>query len=165
MTVFSIEDIDKLHQTNLGQAVTKLKEIDVCCGVDPKFAGLNGWVFEQTIRYCIQKELEAKNISLKISEQVSLCGRAKADLLVGNTAIEIKTSGLFGMNGVERYKRYHSQAIEKGFNRYLYLTWEESHVKYRSGLDNALGKENVFYICDNGEWKRFIDVILSANSK
>lgn len=163
MTIFNTNDIDKLHQTSLEQARFKLTEIEVFCGEEPGFAGLNGWVFEQTIRYCIARELEAKGVNLRIDEQVSLGGRAKADLHVGNTVIELKTSGLFGLSDIERYGRYRDQAHDKGFNRYLYLTWDEKYKPYRTGLDLALGKENVFHISEEDEWERFIDVIISTN--
>lgn len=164
MNIFSIDDIKKLHQASRDQALSKLKEVEVYSGDEPSFAGLNGWVFEQTIRYCVTHELEAKCVNLEIKEQVSLGGRAKADLQVGNTVIELKTSGLFGQSDVERYGRYRGQALDKGFNRYLYLTWDESHKPYRSGLEQVLDKENVFYISEEGEWRRFIDAIISANT-
>lgn len=164
MKIFSTNDINRLRQTSLDLALSKLKEVEVYSGDEPSFAGLNGWVFEQTIRYCATRELEAKGVNLEIKEQVSLGGRAKADLHVGNTVIELKTSGLFGQSDVERYGRYRGQALDKGFNRYLYLTWDESHKPYRSGLEQVLGKENVFYISEEGERGRFIDVIIAANS-
>jgi len=164
MNIFNTDDIERLHQSSLDQARSKLKEVEVYCGDEPSFAGLNGWVFEQTIRYCVTRELEANGANLEIKEQVSLGGRAKADLQVGNTLIELKTSGLFGLNDVERYSRYKDQALDKGFNRYLYLTWDERHKPYRTGLNQSLGEENVFYISEEGEWGRFIDVIISSNS-
>ena len=163
MNIFSTDDIERLHQSSLDQVRSKLKEVEVYCGDQPSFAGLNVWVFEQTIRYCITRELEAKGVNLEIKEQVSLGGRAKADLKVGNTAIELKTSGLFGLADVEKYGRYNQQALDKGFNRYLYLTWDECHKPYRAALEHTLGKENVFYLCEEGEWARFIDTIISMN--
>ncbi|KAF0219200.1 MAG: hypothetical protein FD174_2286 [Geobacteraceae bacterium] len=138
------------------QAREKLREIDVFCKNDPSFAGLSGWVFEQTIQHCIQKELKARGIDIEVTEQVPLKGRAKADLGIGKFAvIEVKTSGLFGMGDVERYKKYKEAALEQGFERYLYLTWSENHPPYKIGLNEALGVENIFYIENTSEWSRF----------
>lgn len=161
--IFNEQEVWDLYDTNLIQAQNKLSEIEVYCGRKAEFAGLSGWVFEQTIKYCILKELEAKGVKAEVREQVSLGGRAKADLAVGQAAIELKTSGLFGIGDVERYRKYKKDAEAQRFKRYLYLTWEETYFPYKEGLNQALGKNNVFYLKDNGEWQRFIYVISGAD--
>ena len=163
-TIFNEEQVWRLFDDNLIQAQNKLTEIDVFCGQKAKFAGLSGWVFEQTIAHCIIQELKAKGVNADVREQVSLGGRAKADLAIGAVAIELKTSGLFGMGDVERYRKYKNASEVQGFRRYLYLTWEETFLPYKDGLDQALGKNNVFYLKNNGEWQRVISVILNEVS-
>lgn len=157
----------ELYEKCLKQAREKLREIDVFCDNDPTFGGLSGWVFEQTIQHCVQKELQAIGIQIQIRQQVSLTGRAKVDLAVENiAAIEVKTSGLFGTADVERYKKYKEAALQQGFQRYLYLTWSESHLPYKVGLNDAIGEENIFYIENTAEWSRFISVLAEgATSK
>lgn len=161
--MFKSIEVWELYKQCLEQAREKLREIDVFCDNDPTFGGLSGWVFEQTIQHCVQKELQARGIQIQIKQQVSLTGRAKADLVVENiAAIEVKTSGLFGMADVERYKKYKEAALQQGFQRYLYLTWSESHLPYKLGLNDALGEENIFYIENPAEWSRFISVLVEG---
>jgi hypothetical protein len=162
MTIYNAYEVWALYEKNSEQAKNNIKDIEVFCGKEPHFAGLNGWVFEQTIRYCITREHEALGVNLKIDEQVSLGGRAKADLQIGNILIELKTSGLFGLGDVEKYQRYKKLAYDKQYSRYLYLTWNETHIPYKHGLDDALGKENIFYLEEDGEWERFITVTCST---
>ena len=72
MSVFTEDKIYELYEVNRGAAADKLKQISVYCGNEPSFTGLNGWVFEQTIQYCIKKELKAKKIKTEIIEQAKL---------------------------------------------------------------------------------------------
>lgn len=161
--MFKSTEVWELYEQCLKQAREKLREIDVFCDNDPTFGGLSGWVFEQTIQHCVQKELLAKDIQIQIKQQVSLTGRAKADLAIENiAAIEVKTSGLFGMADVEKYKKYKEAALQQGFQRYLYLTWSENHLPYKVGLNDALGEENIFYIENPAEWLRFISVLVEG---
>ena len=62
MSVFYEKTIRELYERNLALAKAKLTELPVHCGHVPNFGGLNGWVFEQTIQYCLQKEIEAEGI-------------------------------------------------------------------------------------------------------
>ena len=119
MTIFDEDAIWALFYSNLKQAKAYLATLKVYCGKEPVFAGLSGWVFEQTIQHCIWGELENKGAKLTIAEQVSLGGRAKADLAVGNVAIEIKMSGLFGLGDVHRYRQYRRAAEEEDCGTYF----------------------------------------------
>ena len=111
MTQFNASTIWTLFDASLKRAKLNLSKLKVFCGRKPNFAGLSGWVFEQTIQHCIKKELKVKRFAVEIAEQVSVGGRAKADLTVGKAAIEIKTSGLFGLSDVRRYRKYRKQFL------------------------------------------------------
>src|ERR1700685_87636 len=93
--LFTARKIWTLYERNYDLAIEKLQTIPVCCSNEPKFKWLTGWIFEQTIQYCIRKELQVARIKRPISEQVSLSGSARADLQVGDILIEIKYSGIF----------------------------------------------------------------------
>jgi hypothetical protein len=164
MTRFDENGIWTLFESGMKQAKANLAKLKVYCGREPNFAGLSGWVFEQTIQHCIRKELAAAEVRAEIAEQVSLGGRAKADLTIGKVAVEIKTSGLFGIADVQRYGKYRKAAEAKGF-RYVFLTWGENYRPYRDGIIKALGKANVFYLNETGEWERFISMLKRQNQK
>jgi hypothetical protein len=154
-------DGDKIFATfekNLKQAKNHLSKLSIFCGRDASFAGLGGWVFEQTIQHCIRKELSAKLIKASVDEQVSLGGRAKADLLVGSIAIEIKSGGLFGATDIDRYRKYRKAAKAKGY-KYIFISREETYKPYRDAIIKALGKKNVFFLNKPGEWHRVIDFL------
>ena len=106
--------ISELCQRNLDRAKALLRKLEVFCGNDCKVGGLSGWVFEQTVQYCLQKELKAQGIQQSITEQCGLGGKAKADLAIGSLAVEIKLKGLFGVADVERYGRYRQAAAQRG---------------------------------------------------
>ena len=163
MTHLVADDVWRLFESNLQRAKGKLAELPVYCGIQPRFSGLSGWVFEQTIQHCIQRELKARRMSPNVREQVSLGGRTKADLVVGKVAVEIRTSGLFSPSDADRYKRYSKAAETRGF-RYVYLTWEENFLPYKRALDKALGRRNVFYLNEDGEWHRFITLLVESNA-
>ena len=158
--IYDEQTIIELFERNLDQARVLLDGLEVCSGRKHGFSGLSGWVFERTIQYCIGIELDHLNVAYEIHEQVSLGGRAKADLGIGKTAIEIKTRGLFGRNDIARYEEYRDRAQEKGYHRYVFLTGSESYAPYREGITKALGEDNVVFLKGQiGEWKRFIDII------
>jgi hypothetical protein len=153
--------ISELYQRNLDCAKTLLRKLEVFCGNDCEVGGLSGWVFEQTIQYCLQKELKAQGIQQSIREQCGLGGRAKADLAIGSVAIEIKSKGLFGVADVERYGRYKQAATQRGL-QYFFLTLEESHQPYRQAITESLGRDNVFFLRnERGDWGRFVNGILA----
>jgi hypothetical protein len=165
--IYTENSVNELYESNLRTAKDLLKTLPIYCGVEPKFTGLTGWVFEQTIRHCIQKELDAMDIKVEIEEQVALIRRAKVDLKIGNTAIEIKTSGLFSRDDIAKYKTYQIEAKTKNW-QYVFLSIGET--TFRTGIIEALGRENVVLLYEYdgswrascGEWQRFIGLIAKA---
>jgi hypothetical protein len=156
MSVYDEDGIRAVLQRNLQSAKSSLAELEVFCGRKANFGGLSGWVFEQTVQYCLQKELDARGLSHEMKEQQSLGGRAKSDILVGGRiAIEIKSRGLFGKPDIERYRRYSEAARQNGLV-YLFLTASESYRPYRDGIADAVGKEDVFFLDVAGSWDRFV---------
>ena len=164
MTKFNEADIGALFETSLKQAKRNLSKLKISGGKEPSFAGLSGWVFEQTIEHCIRSELRSKGINTLIKEQHSLGGRVKADLLIGNIAIEIKTSGIFGLSDVCRYQRYKKAAHINGYD-YIFLSRGESYRPYRDGITKALGGSNVFYLDKRGAWGRFMTFLIRRAGK
>lgn len=160
-----------LYQRNLQQAQNLLAGLEVCkphkqrasCRYVPGFTGLGGWVFEQTIHFCLWKELEARHIKAEFYEQVPLGGRAKADLGIADLAIEVKSAGLFSKEDAERYGRYRKVAANKGLE-YLFVTCCESVTAYREGIIHTVGKENVFFLDDPKHWGRLVTRIAKAVS-
>ena len=104
---------------------------------------------------CIRRELTARKLKADIKEHVCLRGRAKADLKVNNVAIEIKHNGLFGSSDAAKYRDYRKAATTNGWS-YLFITRSESYPPYRTGITEALGRENVFFLDRKGDWKRFM---------
>ncbi|MFZ1933539.1 MAG: hypothetical protein WCB27_21825 [Thermoguttaceae bacterium] len=156
MSVYDEDGIRTVFQRNLESAKSNLAELEVFCGRKADFGGLSGWVFEQTIQYCLQKELDARGLSHDMKEQQPLDGRAKVDLLIGGRlAIEIKSRGLFGRTDIERYRRYSEAAKQHGLV-YLFLTASESYQPYRDGIADAVGREGVFFLDVVGSWDRFL---------
>lgn len=155
MTIYDKDQIDELYESNLTVAKQKLSEIKVFCGTEPSFSGLNGWVFEQTIQYCLRKELEARKVRAEIKEQVKLKSRVKVDIGIGKVVIEIKQSGLFNSPDIDKYKRYRKFACDKGLE-YLFVSGGESYQPYKDGVIKAIGQENAFFLDKDGEWERFI---------
>jgi hypothetical protein len=148
------EAIEKLYQENLTVARKQLALLQVAEGREPNIKGLNGWVYEQIIRYCILQELEAFGLSPIINEQVTLSGRAKIDLVVGKVAIEIKALGSFG-NDAEKYKKYRVKVEERGWE-YFYLTRSETYKPYRLEAFSTFGEEYAFFLDKKGDWGRFV---------
>ena len=159
MTQFSGRSVWALYESSLRQAKANLAGLKVHSGVQPRFAGLNGWVLEQTIQHCIRREMKAVGVELPINEQVGLGGRAKVDLVVGQVAIEIKAGGLFGLDDVRKYRQYRKLAEQGGY-RYMFVTGAESHKPYRDGIIDALGPASVVFLDEPGQWERFVDAVL-----
>jgi hypothetical protein len=156
MSIYDGTGIRSIFQQNLESAKSRLAELEVFCGRKADFGGLNGWVFEQTIQYCLRKELDARRLTHDIKEQHTLAGRTKADLLIGGRlAVEIKSRGLFSKSAIDRYRRY-SEAAKRSGLVYLFLTASESYRPYRDGIADALGKESVFFLDEEGSWDRFV---------
>jgi len=151
-------EIEKLYLENLSIAQTMLASLRVAEGRQPTTKGLNGWVYEQTIRYCLCEELKELGRTTTIEEQVPLHGRVKIDMLVGRAAIEIKALGIFG-NDAQKYSGYRVKAEENGWN-YFYLTRGESYNPYRVAMQSTFGEERAFFLDSPGDWERFVKEVL-----
>lgn len=98
MVRFSEATVAQVFRVNLDNAIAALCTLPFADGMPPTCQGLSGWVFEATIRACLAEELAGvvEDFPLHVRPQVTLKGRAKADLVVGRTVIELKAGGLFG---------------------------------------------------------------------
>jgi hypothetical protein len=153
--ILTEKQINDLYETNRAKAIGLLKKLDVYCRGKVNVTGLNGWVYEQTIQYCMREELNAKGIEDEISEQANIGGRARADLRIGRVVVEVKAAGLFGRNDITKYGEHKRMAKSKGLS-YLYVTRQEGYGPYRTGTVRELGKQNAFFLDEPGEWKRFM---------
>ena len=156
---YNEKKIGRLFKENLEHALQKLSCLPVAEGREPKVKGLNGWVYEQTIRYCLSQELKTQGLSPTIEEHIRLrLGEnkwAEIDLLIGDrVAVEIKSSGIFRENWAEEYEKRADKAREKGWV-YLYLTGTESSERYKKATKDVLG-ERAFFLDEEGEWRRFV---------
>jgi hypothetical protein len=158
--------VEKLYQENLDKARQLLASLPVAEGRKPTVTGLNGWVYEQTIRYCLCQELMVLGLSTLVKEQVPLYGRIKGrikvDLLVGNVAIEIKASGSFGDDA--KYRRYRVKVEERGWV-YCYLTGSETHKPYHLSTESTFGKKRAFFLNTKGDWERFVREVIKSYKK
>ena len=155
MPKYKQNEVWDLFESSLSSAKRKLAQVEVAERRLPTFKALRGWVFEQTIQYCLRNELASDKRKPEWQEQVGLGGRAIVDLLIGNVAIEIKLSGLYDKLAIERYGRYAKLARSKGWS-YLYITGEEAYSAYQEGIVRAVGKENAFFLDEPGEWNWFV---------
>ncbi len=161
---YSESSVNALYDKNLKAAVSALSSIPVAKGRPPSVQGLNGWVYEQTIRTCLEEELALLgNSRLEIIEQFPIAGRAKADLKVGRTAIEIKAGGSFGDDS-DKYMRYRKILNAQKF-AYLYVTQQETYEPYRRNTLKVFGKGSVFFLSDNGSWRKFVNAVRSTNDQ
>lgn len=148
------EAIERRFESALIEASQKLESLAIIRGRPVSLKGLRGWIFEQTVRTCLEEELEKRGIAAAITEQASIGGRATVDLLIGSIAIEIKVAGFFNDVG-ERYLSYRKTIEAKGWE-YFYLTLSETYMPYREVARRAFGKERAFFLSEKGEWSRFI---------
>ena len=156
MFLYTESQIDKLFVSNREEAVRKLSELQVHSGRRPTFTGLGGWVYEQTLHYCIKREMQRLKIKAAINEQVTFHSRVKADLTVGKVAVEIKSRGLFDATSAAKYGTYSRAAKEKGY-KYLFVTRQENYKPYQKAIRQELGRQNTFFLDVDGDWKRFIE--------
>ncbi len=147
--------IEELYQRNLVDAHKLLASIQVADGRGPNVKGLSGWVYEQTIRYCLEQELKSRNIHPPIKEQIPISGRAKIDLLISRVAIEIKSRGAFSRYFKEKYKKYRAEVEKRGWV-YFYITGRERYYNYRLMAENTFGKNRAFFLDTDGDWERFV---------
>ncbi len=150
--------IEELYRQNLEHSRQLLASLSVAEGREPNIRGLSGWVYEQTIQYCLREELQLRGLSPKIDEQVSIGGRAKIDLLVDKIAIELKSKGAFSSNFSERYRKYRDNVEKKGWI-YMYVTGRERYDKYRQMALSTFGKNRAFFLDNKGDWERFINEV------
>lgn len=157
MTKYSDKEIIDLYNEQETEAKNKLKDLKVFCGNEPNISGLNGWVFEQIIQYCLKKELEEKGyLNIGIEEQYKLEGRKKVDLKIeDNIIVEIKRAGIFGKEDIKRYEKY--RKIAKKLT-YLYIAEEEGYKSYKEETIRIFGKNNTFFLKEDG-WQKFIERI------
>lgn len=159
---YTEQSIRELFDEMKAAAQEQLLHIRVAEGCEKVgHSGLTGWVFEQTIRYCLKQELDEMGHNLAINEQVKLHKYSKVDLLVGKAAIEIKANGSYGRDA-EKYGLYSKYANENGWTL-LYLTYSETYQPYRAAIEDSLGKKRVFLLSSEGEWVRFVNNILMLN--
>jgi hypothetical protein len=162
--VYNGDDVIKLFEESLGDAKVKLSGLKVAeHAKPPSVNGLNGWVCEQTIRSCLCAELKAAGLLLDVTEQHTIVGRARLDLLAGKVAIEVKAHGEFGANDCGKYNKYRA-IIEKTGKCYVYVTLWEGHRPSRETIRKIFGLENSFFVEDPGEWKRFVNAVVGRNS-
>ena len=171
MTIFNESDIKNLFDDNLKKAKNLLKKLEVFCGDEPKFNGLDGWVLEKTIQHCIREELKKKRITHNIVEQFGLGGKSKVDLKVGNVAIEIKKSGFYdSRNKVSKQCRDRRRAANKnGASRYVVMSLKGTHSPLWKTIRRVIGRKNTFCLFfknkqQKDEWKRFIDLLCSQKA-
>jgi hypothetical protein len=157
-------DIEKIYLENLEGARDLLAMLPVAEGRQPVTKGLNGWVYEQTIRYCLCQELKQLGITLDIKEQVTLHGRTKVDLLAGKAAIEVKALGLFSANDMKKYSGYRVRAEQNNW-AYFYVTRCESYSPYRIAMCTAFGEGRAFFLDTEGDWERLVGEIIKIQSQ
>lgn len=163
-TLFTNEDVWRLHSESLREAGAALASLAVAEGRAPRLGALSGWVFEQVVRYCLQRELLAAGLGrVEIAEQRALRGRAKVDLVVGRAAIEVKVAGSFGADDL-KYADYRSQADQRGWV-YFYLTLEESHQLYREATQRVFGADRAFFLDSEGDWPRFVAGVIACQRR
>jgi hypothetical protein len=154
-TRYSEDEIRARYSSNLEMAKNTLGLLPLAEGRTPQVNGLNGWIFEQTIRSCLSEELRLAGRCDRVTEQQPLQGKARIDLLVGTMAVELKKAGWFGDDS-KRYAKYRVWAQQKGWS-YAYLTLGESHRPYRIRCEEVFGQENEFFLDTPGDWGRFVD--------
>lgn len=155
---FSGPGVLDLVERNLRIARKRLTELPVYCGNEPTFGELHGWVFEQTVQWCLLRELAALGLKPKVEEQVKLVGRAKVDFRIGRVMVELKSGGLFSMADVGKYRRYRQTAESLGY-RYLFVSKYEDCERYRPGIQKGIGRGNVFVLNQPDHWKRFVQAV------
>jgi len=160
-------NIERIFNENLTLAIAALAAVPIARGRTPSFQGLNGWVYEQTIRSCLEDELQLQNVALPLKEQQTLKGRAKVDLIVEGkkrkVAIEIKAGGIFG-NDAERYKKYCEIAQNEKKWTYLYVTKQETHKPYYDATKAVFGPDAAFFLNEENGWHDFVTAVIKAST-
>ena len=157
--IHNSHSITTRYNAALNDAAKRLSSLEVANGRPIKIKGLSGWIFEQTVRTCLEEELSAQGISPTIEDQVPIGGRASADLKVGCAVIEIKAAGFFGGDEGTRYLGYRNNIEAKGWH-YLYLTLHETYRPYVEVAQNAFGKEKAFFLDQGDSWESFVSTVI-----
>lgn len=155
-----INKIEDQYEYALAEALRLLGSLKVACGTPRKILGLNGWVFEQTVRCAIEEELRKEQIQYEIKEQETIVGKSKVDLLIGNVALEIKVSGFYS-NVEDKYSRYRKKLEEKGLV-YFYVTLYEEYVPNIEVAQRVFGSNRAFILKHSGEWERFVTELIGS---
>jgi hypothetical protein len=155
--------LEERYERALDEAEQKLASLNVACGRPVNLKGLRGWVFEQTVRTCLQEELKERGVILAIDEQVSIGDRVKIDLLIGTVAVEVKAAGFFGNEGA-RYSDYRKKVEAKGWH-YLYLTLHETYRPYVEVARTSFGDDKAFFLDQKGSWIRFVSTVVRLSKK
>ena len=95
MSISDEAKIRKIYSENLRTAKQKLAEVPVCAGNDPDFTGLRGWIYEQSIQFCIKRELNSENITADIEEQFKLEGRVRTHIQAKRGCNPVRTNDSF----------------------------------------------------------------------
>jgi hypothetical protein len=159
-----VPSIEKRFADAVDEASRQLASLTIVKGRTVSVKGLRGWLFEQTVRTCLEEELEIRGISVAIEEQASIGGRASVDLVIGPVAIEIKSGGFFS-DVSERYLRYRTTIEAKGWH-YFYLTLGETYAPYVKIARRTFGSRRAFFLDQKGEWPRFVsEVVILLRAK
>ena len=150
--------VEKRFEGALADANRRLAALAIVRGRPISLKGMRGWIFEQTVRTCLEEEIEKRGISVAVQEQVAIRGRATVDLLFASVAIEVKVGGFFDDVG-ERYLDYRKAVEAKGW-RYFYLTLFENYEPYVKIARRTFGNNRAFFLDQKGEWTRFISEVM-----
>lgn len=155
-----MSNIETQYKKAKAEVIAKLESLSFTSSSPDKIRGLNGWVFEQIVLRSIKRDLKKAKIDCAISEQESIGGRARVDLLVGNVAVEIKVSGY--MDNVEqKYTRYRRLIERKGWV-YFYVTLYEGYDPYVKMAERIYGPNRFFILSQDEAWNRFSEQLIST---
>lgn len=152
--------IEDQYEEARTEALKLLGSLKVAHGTPRKILGLDGWVFEQTVRCAIEEELGKERIQYKIKEQEPIVGKAKVDLLIGNVVLEIKVSGFYS-DVEDKYSRYRKKLEEKGLV-YFYVTLYEDYARNIEVAQRVFGSNRTFILKHSGEWERFLTELIGS---
>lgn len=148
------EQIENRYEAALAEALKLLGSLEIAQGPPKhKILGLNGWIFEQTLRCVVEEELKREKIQYYIREQETIEGRAKVDLIINRVAIEIKLSGFYS-NVEEKYVRFRQRLEERGLI-YFYVTLYEEYERNFEVAKRVFGANRAFILIKPGDWERF----------
>ncbi|HXR07905.1 MAG TPA: hypothetical protein VN765_11285 [Candidatus Acidoferrum sp.] len=142
----------------LADANRRLASLAIVRGRPISLKGIRGWIFEQTVRTCLEEEMEKRSISVAVQEQAPIGGRATVDLLIASVAIEVKVAGFFA-DVSARYRGYRKAVEAKGWH-YFYLTLGESYERYVKIARRTFGKDRAFFLDQKGDWARFVSEVM-----